>query len=162
MRKRFEQQPFLDYVDIKDIDFAQPRNRSRLAQLYRTLQEIFITPEYNEKLFEILEKKIVNGKKKTGREGMELWIIFLLAHTRLCLDIDYETLLHMANYDYLLRQLMGIETIYKDGPRHFKYQTIVDNISLIDDEMLREINDVIISFDNKVFKKKRNGILTLI
>ncbi len=162
MRKRFEQQPFLDYVDIKDIDFDQPRNRDRLAQLYRTLQEIFITPEYNEKLFEILEKKITKGKKKTGREGMELWIIFILAHTRLCLNIDYENLLHMANYDYLLRQLMGIETIYKDGPRHFKYQTIVDNVGLIDDEMLKEINDVIISFDDTVFKKKRNGILTLI
>ena len=110
MRKRFEQQPFLDYVDIKDIDFGHPRNRSRLAQLYRTLQEIFITSEYNEKLFDILEKSITKGKKKTGRQGMDLWIIFLLAQTRLCMNIDYETLLHMANYDYLLRQLMGIET----------------------------------------------------
>lgn len=162
MRKRFEQQPFLDYVDIKDIDFGPLKHRSRLAQLYRTLQEIFITPEYNEKLFEILEKNIINGKKKTGREGMELWIIFLLAQTRLCMNIDYETLLHMANFDYLLRQLMGIETIYKDGPRHFKYQTIVDNVDLIDDQMLKEINDLIISFNDTVFKKKRNGILALI
>ncbi len=162
MRKRFEQQPFLDYVDIKDIDFGKPRNRSRLAQLYRTLQEIFITPEYNEKLFEILEKSITKGKKKTGRKGMDLWIIFLLAQTRLCMNIDYETLLHMANYDYLLRQLMGIETIYKDGPLHFEYQTIVDNVDLIDDQMLKDINDMIISFNDKVFKKKRNGILAVI
>ena len=162
MRKRFEQQPFLDYIAIKDIDFDQPRNRSRLAQLYRTLQEIFITPEYNEKLFDILENRILKGKKKTGREGMELWIIFILAQTRLCLDLDYEGLLHMANYDYLLRQLMGIETIFKDGKRKFKYQTMVDNVGLLDDGTLKEINDVIISFDDKIFKKKRNGILELV
>ena len=54
MRKRFEQQPFLDYVAIKDIDFAEARKSGRLEQLYRTLKEIFITPEYNERLFEIL------------------------------------------------------------------------------------------------------------
>ena len=162
MRKRFEQQPFLDYIAIKDIDFDQPRNRSRLAQLYRTLQEIFITPEYNEKIFKILEKKIINGKKKTGREGMELWIIFILAQTRLCLDLDYDGLLHMANYDYLLRQLMGIETVFCDGARKFKYQTMVDNVGLLDDDILKEINDVIISFDDTVFKKKRNGILGLV
>jgi len=59
------------------------------------------------------------------------------------------------DYDYLLRQLMGIETIYKDGPIHFKYQPLVDNIDLINDQMLKEIND-------KVFKKKRTGILALI
>ena len=41
MRKRFEQQPFLDYVAIKDIDFGDARKSSRLEQLYRTLQELF-------------------------------------------------------------------------------------------------------------------------
>ena len=93
---------------------------------------------------------------------MELWIIFILAQTRLCLDLDYEMLYHMANHDYLLRQLMGIETIFKDGPRKFQYQTIVDNVDLLDDQMLKEINAMIISFDNQIFKKKRNGIIGLI
>ena len=162
MRKRFEQQPFLDYVAIKDIDFADARKSGRLEQLYRTIKEIFITPQYNDRLFEILENTITAGKKKTGREGMELWIIFILAQTRLCLDLDYEMLYHMANHDYLLRQLMGIETIFKDGPRKFQYQTIVDNVDLLDDQMLKEINAMIISFDNQIFKKKRNGIIGLI
>lgn len=162
MRKRFEQQPFLDYIAIKDIDFDDARKSGRLEQLYRTLKEIFITPEYNERLFGILENAITAGKKKTGREGMELWIIFLLAQTRLCLDLDYEMLHHMANNDYLLRQLMGIETAYKDGPRKFQYQTIVDNVDLLDDQMLKEINAMIISFDKQTFKKKRNGNIGLI
>ncbi len=162
MRKRFEQQPFLDYIAIKDIVFDEPRNRDRLAQLYRTLQELFITPEYNEKLFEILEKKIKNGKKDTGRNGMNLWILFILAQTRLCLDIDYDHLLHMANNDYLLRQLMGIETIFHNRKKQFKYQTVVDNVGLLDDETLKEINNIVTTFGNNIFKKKRNGILGLI
>ena len=153
MRKRFEQQPFLDYIAIKDIDFDGARKSNRLEQLYRTLKEIFITQEYNEQLFEILENTITAGKKKTGREGMELWIIFILAQTRLCLDLDYDMLYHMANNDFLLRQLMGIETIFKDGPRKFQYQTIVDNVDLLDNEMLKEINDMIISFNEQIFKK---------
>jgi len=39
MRKRFEQQPFLDYIAIKDIDFDDARKSGRLEQLYRTLKE---------------------------------------------------------------------------------------------------------------------------
>jgi len=66
----------------------------------------------------------------------------------------------MANNDYLLRQLMGIETAYKDGPRKFQYQTIVDNVDLLDDEMLKEINAMIISFDKQTFKKTKRKYRT--
>ncbi|NQT57482.1 MAG: ISNCY family transposase, partial [Bacteroidetes bacterium] len=87
MRKRFEQQFALGQMPIQDIVFTT-RTRDRLSGLYRALQEIFITPEYNEKIFSILEKEITDKKKKTGRTGMDLWILFILAQTRLCLDID--------------------------------------------------------------------------
>ena len=43
------------------------------------LQYIFITPSLNEKVFDLLEKKICSGKKKTGRKGMDLWHILVLA-----------------------------------------------------------------------------------
>ena len=46
---------------------------------------------------------------------MDLWILFILAQTRLCLDIDYDELLYRANYDHLLRQLMGIEIPFETG-----------------------------------------------
>ena len=50
------------------------------------------------------------GKKQIGRNGLILWQIFVLAQFRLALNIDYDRLHHMANYDSLLRQLLGIET----------------------------------------------------
>ncbi|MCK5198075.1 MAG: ISNCY family transposase [Spirochaetales bacterium] len=154
MRKRFEQQFALGQILIKDIQFTT-RTRDRLSCLYRALQEIFINTEYNEQIFSILEKEISNKKKKTGRAGMDLWILFTLAQTRLCLDIDYDELLYRANYDTLLRQLMGIEIPFEKG-REFKYQTIVDNVSLISDEALKEINDIILTLGSNVFKKKRD------
>jgi hypothetical protein len=50
------------------------------------------------------------GKKQTGRNGLNLWQIFVLAQFRLALNIDYDRLHHIANYDSQLRQLLGIET----------------------------------------------------
>jgi len=44
-----------------------------------SLQKIFLTPTYNEQIFEILESKLNTGKKQTGRPGMDLWHIFVLA-----------------------------------------------------------------------------------
>jgi transposase, IS5 family len=152
MRKRFEQQLALGQIPIQDIVFTT-RTRDRLSGLYRALQEIFITPEYNEQIFAILEAEITDKKKKTGRTGMDLWILFVLAQTRLCLDIDYDELLYRANYDLLLRQLMGIEIPFETG-HIFKYQTIVDNVSLLSDEALQRINGVILTLGEHVFKKK--------
>jgi transposase, IS5 family len=155
MRKRFEQQLALGQIPIQDIVFTT-RTRDRLSGLYRALQEIFITPEYNEQIFAILEAEITDKKKKTGRTGMDLWILFVLAQTRLCLDIDYDELLYRANYDLLLRQLMGIEIPFETG-HIFKYQTIVDNVSLLSDEALQRINGVILTLGEHVFKKKRGN-----
>jgi len=155
MRKRFEQQFALGQMPIQDIVFTT-RTRDRLSGLYRALQEIYLTPEYNEKIFSILEKEITDTKQKTGRPGMDLWILFILAQTRLCLDIDYDELLYRANYDHLLRQLMGIEIPFETG-HIFKYQTIVDNVSLLSNEVLDEINEVILTLGNQVFKKKEEN-----
>ena len=56
MRKKFEQQFALGQMPIKDIIFTT-RTRDRLSCLYRALQEIYLTPAYNEKLFSLLEKE---------------------------------------------------------------------------------------------------------
>lgn len=156
MRKRFEQQLELGQLAIEDIEFTT-RTRDRLSSMYRALKEIYITPEYNEKVFTILEEEITQKKKSTGRMGMNLWMIFVLAQTRLCLDSDYDELLYRANYDKLLRHLMGVEVPFETG-RQFKYQTIVDNVSLLSDEVLKRINEeVILKLGEKVFKKTKRG-----
>ena len=81
MCQRFEQQMNLRTVAIADIKFPL-KSRDELPPVLRALQYVFITPELNEEVFSILEKKIVAGKKKTGRRGMDLWHILVLAVVR--------------------------------------------------------------------------------
>lgn len=73
MRQRFEQQMDLRTVSIADINFP-PRSRDELPPVGRALEYIFLTPELNEKVFLLMESKISQGKKKTGRKGMDLWM----------------------------------------------------------------------------------------
>src|SRR5215211_244621 len=105
MRQRFEQQMNLRTVAIHDIRFPL-KSRDELPPVLKALQYIFITPELNEKVFSLLEKKICGGKKKTGRKGMDLWHILVLAVVRHTLDTNWDRLEDLANYHKLLRQIL--------------------------------------------------------
>ena len=159
MRKRFEQQLSFWQISIPEVQ-VNLKNRSAFTKLILALQHLFVTPEYNENVFSILEDKILKGKKKTGRPGMDLWIIFVLAQTRLCMNLDYDSLHHMANYDKLLRQIMGIEfdNYYAIEPIEFEYQNILDNVSLLDDETVRDLNQIVVEMGHDVFKKREGTI----
>ena len=137
------------------------KSRDDVPALVASLLKIYTTPEYNDKIFNILEKRILKGKKKTGRTGLSLWQIFVLAQFRLCLNLDYDWLHYMALSDSTLRQLLGIETETGFERIEFGYQRILDNVHLLDDETLREINDVVVEFGQGVFKKKEGEALQL-
>ncbi len=164
MRKRFEQQLQLGQLPISQI-IVNPKYRSGFPKLVLALKELFLTPEYNEKIFSILENHILQGKKNTGRTGMDLWVLFVLAQTRLCLNTSYDELYRMANSDKMLRQIMGIEfdlnSNFRSEAIEFEYQNIVDNVSLLDDETVRQLNVVIVEMGHSVFKKKEAEALRL-
>lgn len=160
MRKRFEQQLAMGQIPISEA-FINQKSRDSYVQVMRGIKEIFITPEYNERIFSILEDKIMKGRKATGRPGMDLWQIFVMAQVRLALDLSYDRLHSMANYDRLLRQIMGVETEFGFEKQQFEYQRILDNVTLLDEQTLRQINDVIVEMGHNVFKKKEAGPLRL-
>lgn len=160
MRKRFEQQLSLGQLPISET-FIDLKSRDSYIHVMRGLKEMFITSEYNEMIFSLLEDKIIKGKKATGRPGMDLWQIFVMAQVRLALDLSYDRLHTMANNDKLLRQIMGVETDYGFKKQQFDYQRILDNITLLDEQMLRQINEVIVEMGHKVFKKKEAEPLRL-
>ena len=161
MRKRFEQQLTLGSMPISETKITTKRRSGAFPGLSSALKEIFITPKWNERVFMILEAKITEGKKQTGRPGMDLWQIFVLAQVRLLKDLSYDDLHHIANYDHLIRQIMGVEKGFGYERYEFEYQTVVDNVSLLDDETVRELNQVIIEFGHEVFKKKEVEALCL-
>jgi hypothetical protein len=155
MRQRFEQQLLIGATPIEEVKFPL-RSRDELPPVLKALQYVFITPDLNKEIFELLENKIVKGKKKTGRKGMDLWQILVLAIVRHTLDTNWDRLEHVANYDILTRQILGVHTSgFGVEQYEFSYQTIIDNVCLIDEEMLHEINQLVVKRGQILLKKKR-------
>lgn len=158
MRQRFEQQMRLSTIAISDVKFPL-KSRDELPPVLKALQYIFITPELNEKVFDLLEEKICKSKKKTGRKGMDLWHLFVLAVIRHTLDTNWDRLQMIANYDELVRSIMGVHgSTFYDEKIEFNYQNILDNVSLLDEDLLEQINQIVVEAGQQLFKKKEEDI----
>ncbi len=158
MRKRFEQQFELGVMPILETPVLL-KSRDDVPALVIALLKIYSTPKYNSRVFSVLENKVLKGKRKTGRNGLNLWQIFVLAQFRLALNIDYDRLHYMANSDSTLRQLLGIETESGFKRIEIGYQRILDNVHLLDNETLVIINNIIVELGHDVFKKKEEEAL---
>ena len=162
MRQRFEQQMNLRTIAISDVKFSL-KSRDKLPAVLMVLQYIFVTAELNEKVFALLEKKICGGKKKTGRKGMDLWHILVLAVVRHACGTDWDTLETWSNHDELVRRVMGVHAtaFIEEEKMEFAYQTILDNVSLIDKAFLQQINLLVTEAGHKLLKKKDDEALRL-
>ncbi len=156
MRKRFEQQMNFRTVAISDVKFLL-KSRDELPPVLKALQYIFITPELNEKIFQLLEEKICRGKKKTGRNGMDLWHELVLGVVRHTLDTNWDRLHDSANYHELVRSIMGVHgtAFIEDEKKEFNYQTILDNVSLLDEALLGQVNQIVTETGHQLLKKNK-------
>jgi hypothetical protein len=156
MRKRFEVQMTLGRTPIERV-VLPTRSRDELPPVLAGLQWIFQTPELNSQIFDLLEKKVVGLKKATGRPGLDLWHILVLGIVRLALDCDYDRLEHLANYDGLLRQIMGLEPVRAESEKAFHYKTLSENVCHVDEELLQQINALVVQAGRAAFKKKESA-----
>lgn len=157
MRKRFEVQLALGRTPIERV-VLPARSRDELPPVLAGLQWIFQTPELNSQIFELLEKKVVGVKKVTGRPGLDLWHILVLGIVRLALDCDYDRLEYLANYDSLLRQILGLNPTLSDQEKPFHYKTLSENVCHVEEELLQQINALVVAAGRAAFKKKENGL----
>ena len=161
MRQRFEQQLSLGAIPISDIKIPT-KSRDEMPPTVRALQYIFTTEALNEKVFKLLEEKICKGKKKTGRRGMDLWHILVLAVIRHATGTNWDRLHLMANGDRYVREIMGVHsTKFGMEEIEFEYQNILDNVSLIDEELLYQINQVVVEAGHQLLKKKEKEVIEL-
>ena len=161
MRNRFEQQISIGQRPIEETPISI-KSKNSLEELLAALKAIYCNNEYNERIFKALENSITKGKKKTGRKGMDLWQIFVLAQVRLCLNTSYENLHNLANNHFALRFLMGVESEYGFNRIEFEYQNIYDNVSKLSDSLINNLNAIILEFGHsEVFKKKEKEALRL-
>jgi len=161
MRNRFEQQLSIGQRPIEATPISA-KCKDALEELLAALKAIYCNKEYNEKIFCTLENSLSKNKKKTGRKGMDLWQIFVLAQVRLCIGASYDRLHNLANNHFALRFLMGVECEYGFKRIDFEYQNIYDNVTMLSDELICELNAIVIEFGHsEVFKKKGTTALHL-
>lgn len=154
MRHHFPAQPDLQIIPIEKIRLPL-KSRDELPPILAGLQWIWMHPTLKAEIFALLEAKILAGKKATGRTGMDLWQILVLGVVRLGLDADWDRMEHIANYDLLVRQMLGVPaTPWGQGDKVFGHQTLRDNVALLDDQLLQQINARIAAAGREVFAKK--------
>ena len=134
MRKRFEQQLAIGGLLIEETPIPIAKRNGALPALFASLKQIYCDSKWNKRVFDIIEAKMPSTNKNTGRPGLNLWQIFVLAQVRLCQNISYDELHFMTNSNTLLRQLLGIETKSGFDRVNIGYQRIIDNVGLLNDE----------------------------
>ena len=153
MRTRFEIQYELGTTPIEKINIPL-KSRDELPPVLRALQHIYTTPELNRNVFSILEDKIMSGIEKTGRNGMSLWEILVFSTVRLALDCDYDRLEYTANYDSLVRSLLGISN-FGDNLKRYSLQSLKDNVKLLDDNTIDQINQLVVDAGHQLKKNEK-------
>ncbi len=154
MRHHFQHQPDLQITPIEKIRLPL-KSRDELPPILAGLQWVWMHPTLKAEIFALLEAKLLAGKKATGRTGMDLWQILVLGVVRLGLDADWDRMEHIANYDMLVRQMLGLPaTPWNDESKMFGHQTLRDNVALLDDVLLQQINARITAAGREVFAKK--------
>ena len=157
MRQCFESQPPFQIIPIERI-VLPVQSRDQLPPILAGLQWIWLHPILRAQIFELLERVVLAGKKATGRPGMDLWQILVLGVVRLGLEADWDRMEHLANYDVLLRQMLGVQADpWGASARTFQHQTLRDNVALLDEGVLHEINALVAAAGREVFKTKANA-----
>jgi hypothetical protein len=154
MRQPYSPQPDLNIVPIEQIVLPR-KSRDELPPILAGLQWLWMHPTLKAEILGLLEARVLAGKRATGRTGMELWQILVLGVVRLGLAADWDRLEHIANYDALVRQMLGLPiTPWGEAAKRFGHQTLRDNVALLDDVLLQEINARVAAAGRAVFAKK--------
>lgn len=151
MRKVIANQMKLGEIDISQIEFDL-RSRDEIPKLLMGLQTVYCNIEVRNRIFALLEEKILKGKKNTGRNGMDLWKILVLGTIRLNCNWDFDKLKEIADNHLTLREMLG-HTRWLDETK-YPLQTLKDNVSLFSVELLNAVNDEVVKLGHNLLKKK--------
>ena len=88
MRHHFQSQPDLQITPIEKIRLPL-QSRDELPPILAGLQWIWMQPSLKAEMFALLEAKILAGKQRTGRTGIDLWQILVLGVVRLGRQLEH-------------------------------------------------------------------------
>ena len=158
MRKIMPECRALDSTPIEDIDI-DPKLRDSMSAVVRGLQSLYCNPVTRATLFTILKTHFQPGTRKdVGRPGMDLWRVIVFAIVKQCLNLDFDLLLHLANRDSLLRELLGHGNRGFD-PAQYSRQRLADNVQLLTPELIKKVNHLTVQAGHEVAGKKWGAAL---
>lgn len=153
LRKTFEPQLTFGQTPIDQIKIDM-RSRDEIPKLLLGLQYIYCNPELRQEVFNILKNMIPeHTNSKTGRPGMNLWKILVMATIRINCNWDYDKLQEIINNHRTIRQMLGHGMM--DDDKTYPLQTLKDNVSLLTPEILDKINTLINKEGHKLLVKKK-------
>lgn len=136
----------VDIANIK-LDF---RCRDEIPQLLGGLQFIYSKSETRVEAFKILREEVPVKDINTGRPGMHLWQILVLAVLRVNCNWDWDKIMYMANTHGQIRRMMGIG---EWDEKTFSLQSIKDNVVLLKPETMNKIGLLVIGEGHKLVRK---------
>src|SRR5271165_2789665 len=133
----------LDCLPIREVELNL-ECRDEIIPILRALQHVYADAGRRRELLALVGKD-VNGStdRKRGRRGMNYWEIVVLAAARLGCNLDYDKLQDLAENHRSLRQIMGIGA-WQEEEVDFDWRRIEDNLTKLQPETLRKINELIV------------------
>ena len=141
MRKLGRFEPMLGRAEIGGIQI-DVKSRDDIPAILLGLQGLYLNEALREAIFELLLDRFGEDRDlKVGRPGMELWTVLVLAVLKQGLGCDFDRLREHANTHVVLRQLLGHSEL---EPVTYSYDRVIRNVSLLDEDTLRDINELVV------------------
>ena len=153
MRKVIDLQMEFWKKDIANIEFDL-ESRDEIPKLLMGLKYIYSTPAIREKVFNVLKQVVPKKSYESGRPGMDLWKILVLATLRLNCNWDFDKVHEMANNHNKLRQMLGHRET--DFESNYPLQTIKDNIALLTPPILDEVNQIVVKAGHSIISPDKD------
>ena len=139
-------------VRIEDIEL-DIKSRDDIPAILIGLQYLYSQKALRDRLFALMDKYILPGvNRKVGRPGMAMWSILVLAVVKQGLGCDFDRLHDLANQHMAIRQFLGHADI--GDKTRYHYQTLVDNVSLLNPKLLGKVNQLVVECGHTVVGKK--------
>ena len=133
-----------------------PNCRDEITKTLRGLQEIYRAKPLLKEIQLALNKLIPETISwEGGRQGMDIWVIFVLGTLRLSCNWDYDKLKSCYDNHLKIREIAGVD-LFCDVTSVTARQTIHDNVSLFTPAIANEINKLVVEFGhNLLFPKEK-------
>lgn len=155
MRPFFDENCKFEVIHSMRVDV---RSRDLIEQLIAVLKSIFLDEPVRKKVLDLIASAC-NSASDSDSEPVELdyWTILVFSLFKYAIKVNFDGMLHYANYDTILRQLLGYTSHGKDSEKYFSREMIVGSLVRVDEFTLMLINDEIAKLAQRTVGLKLTG-----